>query len=166
VLNPFFSEKTIRTLIILVQDKNTSLKLPVRKSPSKLKSIPVGVSPLQPVNLHRNGDSPLQLVNLHRNRRYFVIKLQFLSWTRIMSVLIVFSEKKGMRVPNVSPYKNNNYQTNFIIDDPLSRKHRSLTFVDNALHVLYTRVFIRKFPFIFEKPQNYVRPSAMHKFEF
>ena len=36
--------------IILVQDKNTSLKLPV-------------------------GDSPLQLVNLHRNRRYFVIKL-------------------------------------------------------------------------------------------
>jgi hypothetical protein len=50
------------TLIILVQDKNTSLKLPVRKSLSKLKSIPVGVS-------------PLQLVNLHRNRRYFVIKL-------------------------------------------------------------------------------------------
>jgi hypothetical protein len=40
----------IRTLIILVQDKNTSLKLPV-------------------------GVSPLQLVNLHRNRRYFVIKL-------------------------------------------------------------------------------------------
>ena len=32
------------------QDKNTSLKLPV-------------------------GVSPLQLVNLHRNRRYFVIKL-------------------------------------------------------------------------------------------
>jgi hypothetical protein len=87
----------------------------------------------------------------------------FLSWTRIMSVLIVFSEKKGMRVLNVSPYKNNNYQTNFIIDDPLSRKHRSLTFVDNALHLLYTRVFIRKFPFIFEKLQNYVRPSAMHK---
>jgi hypothetical protein len=40
-------------LIILVQDKNTSLKLPVRKSPSKLKSIPVAVSPLQLVNLHR-----------------------------------------------------------------------------------------------------------------
>ena len=39
----------IRTLIILVQDKNTSLKLPV-------------------------GVSPLQLVNIHRNRRYFVIK--------------------------------------------------------------------------------------------
>ena len=39
-----------RTLIILVQDKNTSLKLPV-------------------------GVSPLQLINLHRNRRYFVIKL-------------------------------------------------------------------------------------------
>ena len=39
-----------RTLIILVQDKNTSLKLLV-------------------------GVSPLQLVNLHRNRRYFVIKL-------------------------------------------------------------------------------------------
>ena len=35
---------------MLVQDKNTSLKLPV-------------------------GVSPLQLVNLHRNRRYFVIKL-------------------------------------------------------------------------------------------
>ena len=34
----------------------------MRKSPSKLKSIPVGVS-------------PLQLVNLHRNQRYFVIKL-------------------------------------------------------------------------------------------
>ena len=34
----------------------------MRKSPSKLKSIPVGVT-------------PLQLVNLHRNRRYFVIKL-------------------------------------------------------------------------------------------
>ena len=51
-----------RSSFILVQDKNTSLKLPVRKSPSKLKSIPVGVS-------------PLQLVNLHRNRRYFVIKL-------------------------------------------------------------------------------------------
>jgi hypothetical protein len=67
-----------------------------------------------------------------------------------------------MRVLNVSPLKNYNYQTNFIIDDPLSRKHRSLTFVDNALHVLYTRVFIRKFPSIFEKPQNYVRPSAMH----
>jgi fructose-1-phosphate kinase PfkB-like protein len=33
---------------------------------------------------------------------------------------------------------------------------------DNALHVLYTRVFIRKFPSIFEKTQNYVRPSAMH----
>jgi hypothetical protein len=28
-------------------------------------------------------------------------------------------------------------------------------------YVLYTRVFIRKFPSIFEKPQNYVRPSAM-----
>ena len=41
----------IRTLI--VQDKNTSLKLPV-------------------------GVSPLQLVNLHRNRRYFVIK--FHTW--------------------------------------------------------------------------------------
>jgi hypothetical protein len=39
-----------RTLIILVQDKNTSLKLPV-------------------------DVFPLQLVNLHRNRRYFVIKL-------------------------------------------------------------------------------------------
>jgi hypothetical protein len=39
-----------RTLIILVQDKNTSLKLPV-------------------------GAFPLQLVDLHRNRRYFVIKL-------------------------------------------------------------------------------------------
>ena len=37
-------------LHVLVQDKNTSLKLPV-------------------------GVSPLQLVNLHRNRRYFVIKL-------------------------------------------------------------------------------------------
>jgi hypothetical protein len=37
-------------LIILVQDKNTSLKLPV-------------------------GVYPLQLVNLHRNQRYFVIKL-------------------------------------------------------------------------------------------
>jgi hypothetical protein len=40
----------IRTLIILVQDKDISLKLLV-------------------------GVSPLQLVNLHRNRRYFVIKL-------------------------------------------------------------------------------------------
>jgi hypothetical protein len=40
----------IRTLIILVQDKNTSLILPV-------------------------GVSPLQLVNLHRNRIYVVIKL-------------------------------------------------------------------------------------------
>ena len=40
----------IRTLIILVQDKNTSLKLPV-------------------------GVSPLQLVDLHRNQRYFIIKL-------------------------------------------------------------------------------------------
>ena len=39
-----------RSSIILVQDKNTSLKLPV-------------------------GVSPLQLVNLHSNRRYFVIKL-------------------------------------------------------------------------------------------
>ena len=39
-----------QTLIILVQDKNASLKLPV-------------------------GVSPLQLVNLHINRRYFVIKL-------------------------------------------------------------------------------------------
>jgi hypothetical protein len=48
--------------IILVQDKNTSLKSPVRKPPSKIKSIHVGVS-------------PLQLVNLHRNRGYFVIKL-------------------------------------------------------------------------------------------
>ena len=37
-------------LFVLVQDKNTSLKLPV-------------------------GVSPLQLVNLHRNRSYFVIKL-------------------------------------------------------------------------------------------
>jgi hypothetical protein len=37
-------------LIKNVQDKNTSLKLPV-------------------------GVSPLQFVNLHRNRRYFVIKL-------------------------------------------------------------------------------------------
>jgi hypothetical protein len=37
-------------LFVLVQDKNTSLKLPV-------------------------GVSPLQLLNLHRNRRYFVIKL-------------------------------------------------------------------------------------------
>jgi hypothetical protein len=45
------SKLAIRTLIILVQDKkNTSLKLPV-------------------------SVSPLQLVNLHRNRRYFVIKL-------------------------------------------------------------------------------------------
>jgi hypothetical protein len=40
-------------LIILVQDKNASLKLPV-------------------------GVSTLQLVNLHRNRRYFVIK--FHTW--------------------------------------------------------------------------------------
>jgi hypothetical protein len=48
--------------LFLSKIKNTSLKLPVRKSQSKLKSIPVGVS-------------PLQLVNLHRNRRYFVIKL-------------------------------------------------------------------------------------------
>jgi hypothetical protein len=40
----------IRTLIILVQDKNTSLKLPV-------------------------GVSPLQIVNSHRNLRYFVIEL-------------------------------------------------------------------------------------------
>jgi hypothetical protein len=40
-------------LIILVQDQNSSLKLPV-------------------------GVSPLQLVNLHRNRRYFVIK--FHTW--------------------------------------------------------------------------------------
>ena len=39
-----------QALIILVQDKNTSLKLPVVVS-------------------------PLQLVNVHRNRRYFVIKL-------------------------------------------------------------------------------------------
>ena len=46
VLNRSFNQ----TLIILVQDKNTSLKLPV-------------------------GVSPLQLVNVHRNRRYFVIKL-------------------------------------------------------------------------------------------
>ena len=75
---------------------------------------------------------------------------------------IFFRKKKLMRVLNVSPKKNDNYQSNFIIDDPLNRKHRSLTFVDNALHVLYTRVFIRKFPSIFEKPQNYVRPSAMH----
>ena len=48
--------------LFLSKIKNTSLKLPVRKSPSKLKSIPVGVS-------------PLQLVNLHSNRRYFVLKL-------------------------------------------------------------------------------------------
>ena len=75
---------------------------------------------------------------------------------------IFFRKKIWMRVLNVSPYKNDNYQTNFIIDDPLSRKHRSLTFVDNALHVLYTRVFIRIFPSIFENPQNYVRPSTMH----
>jgi hypothetical protein len=40
-------------------------------------------------------------------------------------------------------HKNDNYQTNFIIDDPLSRKHRSLTFVDNALHVLYTVVPVK-----------------------
>ena len=46
----FLIDHPIKTLIILVQDKNTSLKLPV-------------------------GVSPLQLVNLHRNRRYFVIKL-------------------------------------------------------------------------------------------
>ena len=39
-----------QAVIILVQDKNTSLKLPV-------------------------DVSPLQLVNLHGNRRYFVIKL-------------------------------------------------------------------------------------------
>jgi hypothetical protein len=53
-------------LIILVQDKkkkNTSLKLPV-------------------------GVSPLQLVNLHRNRRYFVIKLH--TWF----CLIIFLEDK------------------------------------------------------------------------
>jgi hypothetical protein len=37
-------------ILLLLQDKNTSLKLPV-------------------------DVSPLQLVNLHRNRRYFVIKL-------------------------------------------------------------------------------------------
>jgi hypothetical protein len=41
---------TCRINVNLVQDKNTSLKWPV-------------------------GISPLQLVNLHRNRRYFVIKL-------------------------------------------------------------------------------------------
>jgi hypothetical protein len=46
----FTMRNPIRTLIILVQDQNISLKLPV-------------------------GVSPLQLVNLHRNRRYFVIKL-------------------------------------------------------------------------------------------
>ena len=49
-------------LIILVQYKNTSLKLPV-------------------------GVSPLQLVNLHRNRRYFVIKLH-------MVLSIIFLEDK------------------------------------------------------------------------
>ena len=75
---------------------------------------------------------------------------------------IFFRKKNECVFLNVSQQKNDNYQTNFIIDDPLSRKHRSLTFVDNALHVLYTRVFIRKFPSIFEKPQNYVRPSTMH----
>ena len=46
----FKIDHPIRSLIILVQDKNTSLKLPV-------------------------GVSPLQFVNLHRNRIYFVIKL-------------------------------------------------------------------------------------------
>jgi hypothetical protein len=73
------------TLIILVQDKNTSLKLPVRKSPSKLKSIPVGVS-------------PLQLVNLHRNRRYFVIKLH--TWIHLFDsgiLLIIDLNKKKIR---------------------------------------------------------------------
>jgi hypothetical protein len=50
-------------LIILVQDKNTLLKLPV-------------------------GVSPLQLVNLHRNRRYFVIK------TSHMVLSIIFLEDK------------------------------------------------------------------------
>ena len=44
------SNQDAHLVIILVQDKNTSLKLPV-------------------------GVSPLQLVTLHRNRRYFVIKL-------------------------------------------------------------------------------------------
>ena len=75
---------------------------------------------------------------------------------------IFFSEKKMNACPKCITVENDNYQTNFIIDDPLSRKNRSLTFVDNALHVLYTRVFIRKFPPIFKNPQNYVRPSAMH----
>ena len=46
----FYIGHPIRTLIILVQDKHTSLKLPV-------------------------GVCRLQLVNLYRNRRYFVIKL-------------------------------------------------------------------------------------------
>jgi hypothetical protein len=45
----------IRTLIILVQDKNTSLKLPV------------GVSPLQLVNLHRN--------QIFRHRIFLIIDL-------------------------------------------------------------------------------------------
>jgi hypothetical protein len=47
-------------LIILVQDKNTSLKLSV-------------------------GVYPLQLVNLHRNRRYFVIKLH--TWFYLSYIL-------------------------------------------------------------------------------
>jgi hypothetical protein len=50
-----FKEKNKKLLRLKLksEDKNTSLKLPV-------------------------GVSPLQLVNLHRNRRYFVIKLH--SW--------------------------------------------------------------------------------------
>ena len=55
----------IGTLIILVQDKNTSLKLPV-------------------------GISPLRLVNLHRNRRYFVIKLH----TWFLSIIILEDKHK------------------------------------------------------------------------
>ena len=54
----------IRTLIILVQDKNTSLKLPVCVS-------------------------PLQLVNLHRSRRYF-----FRHKTSHMVLSIIFLEDK------------------------------------------------------------------------
>ena len=59
-----------RSSIILVQDKNTSLKLPV-------------------------GISPLQLVNLHRNRRYFVIKLH-------MVLSIIFLEDKHNIVLHLS----------------------------------------------------------------
>jgi hypothetical protein len=67
--------KYIRTLIILVQEKNTSLKLPV-------------------------GVSPLQLVYLHRNWRYFVIKIYVIFIHLFDSgilLIIDLNKKKGKK---------------------------------------------------------------------